>query len=98
MNCQALKLVVGECIIPQQPVFVVREFEKKYHLGMSFGVWIPWTTEWLKNEQIHAPSFEPWTNLDLCCGAQALLMQHFFFKEWLKARVTNLSFSPEPYT
>lgn len=29
MNCQALKLFVGECIIPQQPVFVAGEFGKK---------------------------------------------------------------------
>lgn len=48
---------------------------------MSFGVWIPWTTEWFNNEQIHAHSFEPQANLNLCYGAQALLMQHFSFKE-----------------
>lgn len=47
MNCQALKLVIGECIIPQQPVFVVREFEKKILSRMGFVVWIPWpTTKW----------------------------------------------------
>lgn len=39
VNCQALKLIVGECIIPQQPVFVVREFEKNILSRMSFGVW-----------------------------------------------------------
>lgn len=80
MNCQALKLFVGECIIPQQPVFVAREFEKNILPRMSFGVWISWTTGSLKNEQIHAHSFEAWTKLNLCYGAQALLMQHFSFK------------------
>lgn len=61
---------------------------------MSFGDWIPWTTEWLKHEQIHAHSFEPQMNLNLCCGAQALLMQHFSFKWWLKAPVLQICLSP----
>lgn len=42
----------------------------------------------------HAHSFEPRSNLNLCYGAQALLMQHFSFEEWLKAPVLQMHLSP----